>query len=396
MKMNVAVMFGGKSVEHEISVISALQAFASIDRKKYDCYPVYISKTGVMYSGEALSDIEQFKDIPNLLKKSSQVVMYRSNDGVFMRTLNGKKLFRQKQIRIDVAFPIVHGLNVEDGTVQGFLQLLDIPYVGCDVLSSALGMDKYVSKSILKEHNIPVLDCVHIMQHDYYNDAKMCAAKIEEKIPYPVIIKPVDLGSSVGISVAKNREALLDSLELAFTFSNRIIAEKAIVQLTEINCSVVGNVQEAKASECEQPLNAGEILSYQDKYLSGGGTKGEKTGKVSGMASLSRRIPADISSEMRDKIRETAVAAFKALGANGVVRIDFIIDNATGEFYLNEVNTIPGSLAFYLWQPLGVSYTQLLSELISLALKRKRDKDDLTFSFETNVLSQQKSMGIKK
>lgn len=397
MKINVAVLFGGKSVEHEISVISALQAFANIDRKKYNCIPVYITKSGVFYSGEHMHDIEQYKDIPALLKKSSEVSMSRCSDGVFLQTLCGKKLFKQKRIRIDAAFPIVHGLNVEDGTIQGFLHMLDLPFVGCDVLSSALGMDKYASKILFREHGIPVLDCVPLSQHDYYNDAEKQIKKTESALPYPVIVKPVDLGSSVGISIARDSDGLRSSLELAFTFSSKVIIEPAITSLQEINCSVLGDNVSAQASECEEPLNAGEILSYQDKYMSGCGTKGVKTqGTSEGMASLQRRIPANISDEMRDNIRSTAVKAFEVLGANGVVRIDFMIDKATGKFYLNEVNTIPGSLAFYLWEPLGIKYTDLLSEMISIAMKRKRNQEDLTYSFETNVLAQGKNTGIKK
>lgn len=398
MKVNVAVLFGGKSVEHEISVISALQAISNIDSEKYNVIPIYITRSGSMYSGELIADIENYKSIPDLLKKSLEVFMVREADGVFVHTLCGKKLFKQKKIRIDVAFPIVHGLNVEDGTIAGFLHLLDLPYVGCDVLSSALGMDKYMSKIILRENGIPVLDCVYFSRRDWYTNTESTIKNIESSLQYPIIVKPVDLGSSVGISIARDRAGLTNSLELAFTFSDRVITEPAIVALQEINCSVLGTSESARASECEEPLNAGEILSYQDKYLSGNGKSGTKTNdsQSDGMASLQRRIPAGISPEMRENIRETAVKAFKALGASGIVRIDFMIDKSTGKFYLNEVNTIPGSLAFYLWEPLGMSYKELLTELINLALKRKRDEDELTFTFETNVLSQSKSMGVKK
>ena len=397
MKTNVAVLFGGKSVEHEISIISALQAYSNIDKEKYDCTPIYISKSGIMYSGDGFDNIENYKDIPALLKRGEAVCMARDTDGVFIRTLSGKKLFRQKKIRVDVAFPIVHGLNVEDGTMQGFLHLLDIPYVGCDVLSSALGMDKYASKILLKAHGIPVLDCVCLTQRDYYSDTEASLDSIEKALSYPIIIKPVDLGSSVGISIAHSKEKLIDSLELAFTFSDRVIIEPAVTEIQEINCSVLGDNAHAEASECEEPLNAGEILSYQDKYMSGG-SKGSKTAGESseGMASLQRRIPADISDEMRNAIRETAVKAFHTLGASGIVRIDFIIDKSKNLFYLNEVNTIPGSLSFYLWEPLGKKYTELLSELINIAIKRKRDKDEITTSFETNVLSMSSLSGAKK
>lgn len=395
MKLNVAILFGGNSVEHEISIISALQAYANIDKEKYDCYPVYIAKDGTMWSGDDFFDIEKYKDIPKLKKNGSTVTLFRECDFVQLRTISGKKLFRQKAVRIDVAFPIVHGLNVEDGTMQGYLHMLDLPYVGCDVLSSALGMDKYVSKIVLRASGVPVLDCVHVTQDEYYNDAEKTMNDIE-KLAYPIIIKPVDLGSSVGISIGHDRAGLKKALDMAFTFSNRIIAEPAVTQIQEINCSVLGDKINAEASECEEPLNAGEILSYQDKYMSGGGSKGAKSGEGSGMASLQRRIPADISDEMRNNIRETAVKAFRALGCTGIVRIDFIIDKATGRYYLNEANTIPGSLAFYLWEPLGLEYKQMLTRLIEIALKQQRDRHELTTSFETNVLSMSSLSGAKK
>ena len=394
MKLNIAILFGGNSVEHEISVISALQAFSNIDTDKYICYPVYIAKDGTMWSGDGFSDIEKYKDIPALLKKGHKVFMARDGEYVFLRTLSGKKLFRQKQIRIDCAFPIVHGLNVEDGTIQGYLHMLDIPYVGCDILSSALGMDKYVSKSVLREHGVPVLPCVHVYRDEYFDNTDDVTAKIEQ-LAYPVIIKPVDLGSSVGISVAHNKDELKTSLDLAFTFSGRIMAEPCVTDIQEINCSVLGDIHGAEASECEEPLNAGEILSYTDKYMSGGTKSGAKDGS-SGMASLSRRIPANITDELRTQIRETAVKAFAALGCSGIVRIDFIVDKSKGEFYLNEVNTIPGSLAFYLWEPLGLKYKDLLTKLIGTALRTYREKKELTTSFETNVLSVSGLSGAKK
>ena len=395
MKLNIAILFGGNSVEHEISIISALQAYANIDTEKYVPYPVYIAKDGTMWSGDGFFDIENYKNIPALKKKGHKVSLFRDERNVFLRTISGKRIFKQKQIRIDAAFPIVHGLNVEDGTIEGYLHMLDLPYVGCDILSSALGMDKYASKLVLRAHNVPVLDCVHVLQEEYFSGEENVIAQIEAKLGYPVIIKPVDLGSSVGISIGRDREGLKNALDLAFTFSGRIIAETAVTVIQEINCSVLGDIDGAEASECEEPLNAGEILSYQDKYMSGGGSKGAKTAD-GGMASLQRRIPAGITDEMRDNIRKTAVEAFRALGCSGIVRIDFIIDRATGKYYLNEVNTIPGSLSFYLWEPLGLKYKDLLTRLIDFALKNQRRRHELTTSFETNVLNMSGLSGAKK
>ncbi len=388
MKLKLAVLFGGKSTEHEISIISAIQAIGHINRDKYDIIPVYITKNNDYYVGEDIDKIEEYTHIPQLLKKSTQVIWIKEGDKVSLYRFPMKKFGNNCITSVDIAFPIVHGTNVEDGTLQGFLATLGLPVVGCDVLSSAVGMNKYVMKTVLKDNGIPVLDCKCYTWQDY-EDVDGLVEKIEKAFTYPVIIKPLNLGSSIGIKKANDRERLLEALELGFEFSKKILVERAITNLKEINCSVIGDYESAKASECEEPINSDEILSFEDKYIGGakGGTKGgAKTGGSKGMASLKRKIPAEISDEMRDKIRKMAVDAFICLGCSGVSRIDFMIDQNTNEVYLNEINTIPGSLSFYLWEPLGVKYQTLLDEMIELALKADRESHKVVYSFETNVL----------
>lgn len=390
MKIKLAVIFGGKSVEHEISVISALQACEYIDRDKYEVIPLYMTKTGEFYTGEQMGNIERYRDIPALLKESTRVLLLNEEDRVDLVRYPMKKFGSNVMGSIDVAFPIVHGTNVEDGTLQGYLQTLGLPYVGCDVLSSAVGMNKYVMKTVFKDNDIPVLDCACYNLTDFA-EVEDLMDRVEGKFPYPVIVKPINLGSSVGISKASDRGQLEEALNLAFTFAPKVLVEPAIRQLREINCAVLGDELEAEASECEEPLNAEEILTYEDKYIGGGKSKGGSKG----MASLSRAIPANISQERREEIRQMAVRAFKCLGCSGVARIDFMIDKETDRVYLNEINTIPGSLAFYLWEPVGVSYPQLLERMIQLALKRHRENRKLTFSFDTNVLAGVKLGGVK-
>jgi D-alanine-D-alanine ligase len=238
-----------------------------------------------------------------------------------------------------------------------------------------------VTKTVLKEVGVPVLDGKIYTMSDYRETDRL-AERIEETFGYPVIIKPVDLGSSVGISIAHDRDTLTESLDDAFRYAAVVLAEHAILNLREINCSVLGDENDAEASECEEPMHSEEILSYEDKYVSGA-----KGGKSQGMASVARKIPAEISDEMRTEIREMAVRAFKALRCNGVARIDFMIDADNDSIYFNEINTIPGSLAFYLWEPLGVPYRELLNRMIKLALKRVRTEQAITFSFDTNILN---------
>lgn len=386
MKLKVAVLFGGKSVEHEVSIISGLQALKNIDTEKYDAFPVYITKKNEFYMGEGFEDIKNYTDIEALLKKGTKVSLV-NEDGVLKFEETAKKGFFGKAFsqEVDLALPVVHGTNEEDGTLQGYLKTIGLPFAGCDVTASAVGMDKYVQKALLKENDIPVLPAMLFNLGDY---AKMddMIARIEKKIGYPVIVKPVDLGSSVGISVAKDRAALVDSLDDAFLYAGRVLCEHAITNLREVNCAVLGNEVEAMASEIEEPMHTEEILSYEDKYMGNGSKSGAKDGGSKGMASLSRQIPANVPAELRDRIRELAVKSFQVMGCNGVSRIDFMIDSDTNELYFNEINTIPGSLAFYLFEPLGIPYKELLDRIIDLAEERKRKEQSITYSFDTNIL----------
>ena len=383
MKINVAVLFGGKSVEHEVSVISALQAMQNMNKDKYQLYPVYITKKNELYYGEDLDKIDEYKNIPRLLEKSTKINIVTDGEKTYLLPQQQKLFSKQKPIAvIDVAFPIVHGTNVEDGALQGFIKTLNLPFVGCDVLASAICMDKYAMKVMLRDAGFPVLDGLCFTVTDYKN-SDVIIEKTEKKFGYPVVVKPVNLGSSVGISKADNKAEFEDALELAFTFADKILVEPAVVNLKEINCSVVGDYMEAEASELEEPVSADKILSYKDKYLDGG----KKTGGSKGMTSLKRKIPADIPAETATEIKKIAVEAFKYLDCNGVVRIDYLMNSKTGEFWINEFNTIPGSLAFYLWEPLGIKYSELLDRLISLALKRQRNREEITYSFDTNILS---------
>lgn len=408
MKIKVGVMFGGKSVEHEISIISAIQAMGYLNRDKYEVIPIYITKNNEFYIGEHVGEIESYTDLKTLLKESTRVILVKDENKVKLIKYPFKKFSNNYVDYIDIAFPVVHGTNVEDGTLQGFLKLLDIPYVGCDVTSSAVGMDKYVMKTVLKDNGIPVLDCKCVSAKEYDTDCEKIADMLENEIGYPLIVKPINLGSSIGISKADNRDKLLFALDTAFSYANRVLVETAVQNLKEINCSVLGDAEEAEASECEEPINSGDILDFKDKYLGDGSAKGVKGGakggklgaksggsKSSGMASLKRKIPADITNEQRDTIRELAVKAFKVLGCNGVSRIDFMMNTESSEIWLNEINTIPGSLSFYLWEPVGVPYSKLLDKMIALSLKRERENSSITYAFDSSVLQGVKLGGTK-
>lgn len=391
MGIRVGVFFGGRSVEHEISIISAIQAINALDKTKYDIVPVYITREDALYIGEDIGRIEAYRNIPELLKKSRRVLCVPHNGVCDLVKYPFKRFGNPLGASVDIAFPIVHGTNVEDGGLQGFLKTLSIPFVGCDVTASAVGMDKYIQKAVLKDNHIPVLDCRRVLAKTYFKDTPGILAEIEGALPYPVIVKPLNLGSSIGISDANNTGELRSALEYTFQFAHTALVEKAVVHLKEINCAVLGDGEAAEASECEEPQSSGAILSYRDKYVSGS----KAGGGAKGMSGARRKLPADISGEQRETIRDLAKKTFQVLGCHGVVRVDFLLDTAADQIWVNEINTIPGSLAFYLWEPLGVPYRELLDRLISLAFKRERENANLSYSYETDILSNFISGGVK-
>ncbi len=383
MKTNIALFFGCRSVEHEVSIISAVQAMRSINRDKYDVTPVYVAKDGSMYTGDNLFEIENYRDLPELFKSAKRITFIKEKDGVRMHYLEQKKFKKIPDVTIDLAFPIVHGTNCEDGTMAGYFEFLGLPYISCDIISAAVGMDKAVFKDVLKSAQLPVLDYIKFRAREYTLDKENITNKIKNEIGFPLIVKPVNLGSSVGISKVSDEAELDEAIRLGISFSDVILVEKAICNLREINCSVLGDSDECEASVCEEPFMNDEILSYEDKYLGGG-----KSGEASkGMASLGRKIPADISEDLSGEIRDLSCKIFKAIGASGVVRIDFLLDTDTNQVYANEINTIPGSLAFYLWEATGLKYTDMLDRLVEIAFRRQRNRDNLTFTIDTNILS---------
>lgn len=388
MKINLAVFFGGRSVEHEVSVITGVQAMMNLDKEKYNIIPVYMAKDGTFYSDDCLTDIDNYKDIDNLTSRSRKVCFVCESSKPIMKYSKKFDFTHKNQIEIDVALPCVHGTFCEDGSLQGFFELLNIPYATSNVCASAVGMDKSVFKKVMSAAELPVLPCIEIDSRRYSENSDNSINAIESQIGYPVIVKPANLGSSVGISKANDKNELIDSISLAFSFAENIIVEKCVENLKEINCAVLGDAGDCFASVCEAPAMSGDILSYDDKYTSGG-----KQSK--GMASLLRKIPADIPDEISDKIKHIACRAFCAMGASGVCRIDFLLDTKTNQFYINEANTVPGSLAFYLFEASGIKYSELLDKLIDTAYKKSRRVNRLMHTIDVNLLSSNALSGNK-
>lgn len=385
MKIRVGVIFGGESVEHEVSIISAIQAMNKMDTSKYDIIPIYITKDRKWYTGEMLKEIENYSD-PTLIEKyAKQVVLYESKGRFILQNKNGLKRVVKE---IDIAFPIVHGTNVEDGVLQGYLQSIGIPFVGSNVYASVVGQDKLFMKEIFEHEKLPICDYTWFYDTEYEEDNNKVIAKVNE-LGYPVIVKPATLGSSVGIKTAHNDEELRNAIEDAIRYDNKIIVEKLVENLMEVNISVLGNYESQSVSAIEQVMPSKDFLTYEDKYIGSGKVKGKLGAKFKsskGMVSASRVVPANIDESLKKEVEEVAVKAFKALGSSGVVRIDFLVDKNTNKPYINEINSIPGSLAFYLWEPIGKEYTDLLDDMINIGIRDYKKRINKTHSFNTNIL----------
>lgn len=385
MSIKLGVIFGGESVEHEVSIISAVQAMESMDDTKYDIIPIYISKNRTWYTGAMLRDIDVYKDFDDLKRYAKEVVLARKDDKFYLQSTKG--LLRKDVTEVDVMFPIVHGNNVEDGSLQGYLESIGIPYVGSHVLGSALGQDKVLMKQVFESNDISVVPYTWFYDYEYL-DKKEDILKDIDALKYPVVVKPATLGSSVGITYVKNKKDIDSAILEAIKYDKKIVVEKAVDNLLEVNCSVLGNYKYQETSVLEEVLSDNDLLTYADKYI--GGSKGKLKGGMKsskGMVSTSRIIPARVDKKVENEIIDISKRAFRALNLSGVCRIDFLIDSKTNKVYINEPNTIPGSLAFYLWEPAGKGYKELLSDMISIAVKEYKEKSKKVYSFNSNILS---------
>ncbi len=385
MKTQLGVIFGSRSCEREVAIISAVQLMNHVDTEKYDVIPVYISEQGVWYTGEALRRIETFQHFSPDMKGVEQVQLdTTAGSGALLATRPGKGLFgHPTQVvaaRLEVCVVVMHGLNGEDGTLQGMLELANLPYTSTGVAGSAIGMDKIMMKQFFRGAGLPVLPGTWYTRSRFEREREQVLDDVEQQLGYPVFVKPANLGSSIGVSRADDREGLLDSLELAFDYDRRVLVEKGLDHPIELNCSVLGYDDEVEASPIEMPTSAltQDFLDFRKKYLEGGSSKG--------MASLSRVLPAPIPEEMRDAIQHMSCDIFRMLDCKGVVRIDFMYDRASDQTYITEINTIPGSLAFYLWENKGVKYAELIDRMVACARRAHEDKNLRNYAFTSDIL----------
>ncbi|MDD2495107.1 MAG: D-alanine--D-alanine ligase [Tissierellia bacterium] len=376
MKKSVGIIIGGKSVEHEVSIITGLQVLDNIDKFKYNPIIIYINKEGKWYLGDSLHNINNFKtkklhDIYEVLPgfKNGKLILYPHPE-------IKKSIFSRKVdlYEIDIVFPAVHGTNVEDGALHGMFQMNDVPCGFGSVLSSAVGMDKVIMKNIFECYNIPVVEYAWFYRSQWEKNKESIINNIE-RIPYPLIVKPANLGSSVGINKAKNKEELIKSIEVAVFYDRKIIVEKCLENVREINCAVIGYEDDLITSLCEEPLGWKDFLTYEDKYFN----------KMKDKDISKRKIPADIGEELTSKIKEYACMTFKSIDCCGNARIDFLLDG--NDIYVNEINTIPGSIAFYLWEDLGLSFTQIITKIIELAELQQKQRISNIVSYDIDFLN---------
>ncbi|WFA10195.1 D-alanine--D-alanine ligase family protein [Tissierella sp. Yu-01] len=377
--IKVGVIFGGQSVEHEVSVITGMQVIENIDKAKYEAVPIYITKEGKWLTGPSLADFKTYKE-GNFKDTKEIIISPNRNDYNIYLHPEATGLFGKKIIdRLDVIFPALHGTYGEDGSIQGLFELMNIPYVGGGVLGSSVGMDKILMKDVYRAYNIPVVDYTWFYRTDWEVNKDKVIADIEEKLGYPTFVKPANLGSSIGISKAKDKEGLIKAIEIAVNYDRKIIIEKAVESPREINCAVMGYDNEVITSLCEEPLGWKEILSFEDKYVKSNAKGGKSSGER-------RIIPADISDEIRIQIEELAKKAFTVIDGKGTSRIDFLVDE-NNKVYVNEINTLPGSIGFYLWEGKGYPFGKLVSELIEIALKTHKEKNKNMYTYEANLFN---------
>ncbi|HET6569141.1 MAG TPA: D-alanine--D-alanine ligase family protein [Rhodothermales bacterium] len=414
-RINVGIAFGGVSPEHEVSVISSLQAIHALDPDRYHPVPIYVAKDGTWYSGEKLLDIEAYKDLDRLRQEATHVIIDPGSFGTIdLVAVKKSSLFgRPERFRVDVVFLGFHGGEGENGGMQGLCETFNVPYTGSGVFGSALGMDKVISKMICRDQDIPIVDFLWFRETDWAYREDEWLDRIEQELGLPVVVKPSRLGSSIGIAKADDREKLDAAIEDAFRYDDKIVIEKAVQELREINCSVLGDPQEAIPSVLEEPVRTKgqEMLTFQEKYMRGGGEgakgrghakgapavarRGSKQSGAAGMASLDRMIPAPLTEEQTHTIQNISVRVFQLFECAGVARVDCMIDDATGRIYFNEINTIPGSFSFYLWEPTGVPFRELTHRMIEIARARHRAKNGRIRSYDVNLLSEKSLSGLK-
>lgn len=363
----IGIIYGGKSVEHEVSIITGLQVYENLDKSKYTPELIYIDKDGDWFFVEKkLKDLKIYK---NWTKKCAKQ---------FQPSLNKKD---KKNIlnSLDAVIIACHGNYGEDGKLQSFLEFLDIPYTSSGVVGSASGMDKIVMKSIFSGIDLPVLPYIWFTRHDWIENSDEVIKKVRYTLDYPVFVKPANLGSSIGISMVNDEKDLINAIDVASKYDYRIIVEKGVANSVEINCSAIMKDNEVLTSVLEEPVRWEKFLSFDDKYINA-------NSKTKGMGSMGRKIPAEVTKEQKEHIENYTKQIYKTMDCCGVVRVDYLMDESREHVYVNEINTIPGSFSFYLWEHNDLPFTKLIDVLIEEALRQAQLRKDKVLKYDSKIL----------
>lgn len=386
---NIVVAFGGISPEHEVSVLSAMQVIASLKETDFNLIPLYVTKSGRWLTGEPLLDMENYQDLDSLIEQATRCTFSHDDLGkpILLETEKQGFFSSANSYPIHAVIPAFHGSEGENGAFQGTCEMYNIPFAGSGVFASSLGMDKVKAKEVCRANDVPVVDGFDFLETEWEEDQQSILNNADD-LDYPIILKPVTLGSSIGVARAENESELIQAIETAFRYDENLMVEQAVSPLVEINCSVLGTPSDLQTSVCERPLGQDETLSFEDKYQSDDSSQ-------KGMASADREIPADISDELTEKIQSLSAQIFNLFRASGVARLDFLVNAETNALYFNEINTIPGSFSFYLWEESGMNMRELMLNLIEIATERHQKKMGRIRSYDTNLLNEKAVKGIK-
>ncbi len=385
--MNIGVFFGGKSPEHDVSIITGQLIISELKKMQHNVVPVYLGKNGEWHVSEELGTLRFFQD-PEKDKK----LLEFSRVSLDMEKSRGKMVFRKKGfmghvVEINLAFPAFHGSNGEDGTIQGLFELFGVPYVGCDVPSSAIAFDKILTKTYYKSMEIPTANFMFFGKNDWEKERVEIITGIKNTLRYPLFIKPPKLGSSIGISKAKDDKELEFAIEVALHYGEKVLVEEGVENLMDITCCVIGN-DELEASLIQESVFQSELFDFKEKYLVDGGAQ-------LGNATDSLVIPARLGEDTSKKVRELAKKIYAGIGASGIARVDFLYDKVAQKVYANEINPMPGTVYHHLWKASGLSLDELLKKLIDFAKERYAEKNKFKYTFDSDMLSFANSVKLK-
>lgn len=372
MRPNVGVVFGGNSVEHEISILSAVEVMNYMDSDKYNVIPLYIDKDNNWYTGLHLKDILHYRDMDLVKRYAKKVTLVKDGNRVIVQSLG---LFKKNLNVLNFVVPVGHGTYMEDGSLQGYLDILGIPYAMSNVSASAIGMDKVLTKQLLQIHGIPTSNYIYFYENEWNNNKKSILEKING-MKYPLYVKPACLGSSIGITKVSKEGELNNAIKLALTFGKKVLVEEGVDHTKEVNISVLGNREKVEVSAIEEINVNDDFYTFKEKYVNNYSKRNDRT-------ILNKKI---ISKELIDDIKKYAAATFNAIEASGVARVDFLIDEKNTKVYVNEINTIPGDLSCYIWMNNKKNPQELIDNIIEIGLYNYRQKRNKTTSFSENLL----------